>query len=38
MPGFDAIILDIFTGMDAPAHLTNRDFYRELKDALVSAV
>ena len=34
MPGFDAIILDIFTGMDAPAHLANRDFYRELKDAL----
>lgn len=34
VPGFDAIILDIFTGMDAPAHLANRDFYRELKDAL----
>ena len=32
--GFDAIILDIFTGMDAPAHLANRDFYRELKDTL----
>ena len=34
VPGFDAIILDIFTGMDAPAHLANRDFYRELRDSL----
>ena len=33
VPGFDAIILDIFTGMDAPAHLANRDFYSELKDS-----
>lgn len=34
VPGFDVIILDIFTGMDAPAHLANREFYREAAVAL----
>lgn len=27
---FDAIVLDIFAGADAPAHLTTSDFYAEL--------
>lgn len=30
----DAIIVDIFTGWDAPAHLTEEGFYRELADTL----
>ena len=32
--GIDAIILDIFTGMDAPAHLANADYYAELRELL----
>ena len=32
--GIDAIILDIFTGMDAPEHLANADYYAELRDLL----
>ena len=31
---FDALILDIFTGVDAPAHLANRGYYAELKALL----
>ena len=32
--GIDAIILDIFTGMDAPEHLANADYYAELRELL----
>ena len=32
--GIDAIILDIFTGMDAPAHLANANYYAELRELL----
>ena len=32
--GIDAIILDIFTGMDAPEHLANADYYAELRKLL----
>ncbi|WP_246018460.1 spermidine synthase [Arthrobacter crusticola] len=28
--GFDAIVLDVFAGADAPAHLTEAPFYRQL--------
>lgn len=31
---FDAVVLDIYTGMDAARHLTGRDFYAELLQAL----
>lgn len=31
---FDAIVLDIFTGWDAPAHLTDAGFYTELSEHL----
>ena len=34
---FDAIVLDIFAGADAPAHLTTSDFYAELVDLLSPA-
>ena len=32
--GIDAIILDIFTGMDAPEHLANAGYYAELRELL----
>ncbi|MDO4884551.1 MAG: fused MFS/spermidine synthase [Rothia sp. (in: high G+C Gram-positive bacteria)] len=32
--GIDAVILDIFTGMDAPAHLATADYYAELRELL----
>ncbi|MDQ4502241.1 fused MFS/spermidine synthase [Sinomonas sp. ASV322] len=28
-PRFDAVVLDIFSGPDAPGHIANRDFYAE---------
>lgn len=31
---FDAVVLDIYTGVDAAGHLTGQDFYAELLDAL----
>ncbi|MFD1212658.1 spermidine synthase [Arthrobacter sp. GCM10027362] len=32
--GFDAIVLDVFAGEDAPEHLTTPDFYAELLEIL----
>lgn len=31
---FDAVVLDIFSGPEAPEHLANRDFYAELRELL----
>ncbi|GAA3693256.1 fused MFS/spermidine synthase [Zhihengliuella alba] len=31
---FDAVVLDIFTGRDSPAHLADPDFYRLLRERL----
>ncbi|WP_309081909.1 fused MFS/spermidine synthase [Zhihengliuella sp.] len=32
--GFDAVVLDIFTGRDSPGHLADPDFYRLLRKQL----
>ena len=33
-PAVDAVVIDIFTGSDSPAHLANRGFYAELAGVL----
>jgi spermidine synthase len=34
-PSFDVVILDIFSGPEAPGHLANAEFYREAAERLV---
>lgn len=35
--GLDCVVLDIFSGWEAPAHLTTPEFYTDLRDALAPA-
>ncbi|MDY3049143.1 MAG: fused MFS/spermidine synthase [Rothia sp. (in: high G+C Gram-positive bacteria)] len=35
--GLDLVVLDIFSGWEAPPHLTTADFYTDLRDALAPA-